>query len=81
MITSFIYNGHTLPVLFSSSLSLSKSLRNDFLSKVNLADFKRAIYEDWGDNGNIINSSIAYCFWTVITSFFSVSWAFYNSSL
>ena len=46
MITSFIYNGHTLPVLFSSSLSLSKSLRNDFLSKVNLADFKRAIYED-----------------------------------
>ena len=39
--TSFIYNSHTLPVFFSSFVSLGKSLRKYFLCKVNLADFQR----------------------------------------
>ena len=41
MATSFIYNRHTLLVLFSAFVCLSKSLRKDFMSKLNLADFKK----------------------------------------
>ena len=40
VVTSFIYNRHTLPVLFLSFVRLSKSLTKDFLSKANLADFR-----------------------------------------
>ena len=38
--TNLIYNSHTLPLLFSSFPCLSKSLRKDFMCKVNLAMFK-----------------------------------------
>ena len=38
--TNVIYNSHTLPFLFSSFPCLSKSLRKNFLCKVNLAGFK-----------------------------------------
>ena len=38
--TNLIYNSHIFPLLFSCFPCLSKSLRKDFLCKVNLADFK-----------------------------------------
>ena len=37
--TNVIYNSHTLPFLFPSFPCLSKSLRKNFLYKVNLTDF------------------------------------------
>ena len=43
MVSTLIYNSYTFPVLFSSFRCLSKSLRKDFLCKVNLFDIKRAI--------------------------------------
>ena len=51
MLPNLIYNSFTLSFSLSLSLSLfipcfpclSKSLRKDFLGKVNFADFKRAI--------------------------------------
>ena len=38
--TKVIDNSHTLPFLFSSFPCLSKSLRKNFLYKINLTDFK-----------------------------------------
>ena len=43
MVLNFIGNSHTFRLLFWYFLCLSKSLRNDFLCKVNFADFKGAI--------------------------------------
>ena len=40
ILTSFICNSHTLPVLFSSFVCFSKSLKKDFPSNVNLPSFK-----------------------------------------
>ena len=43
MLSNFIYNNHILSYLFLSSPFVIKSLRKDFLCKVNLAGFKRAV--------------------------------------
>ena len=43
MVPNFIYNSLTFPLLFSLFSCISKSLRKDFLGKVNLADFEKAI--------------------------------------
>ena len=43
MVTSFNYNIHTLAIFFSPIFCLSKSLRKDFLCKVNHSDFQRTI--------------------------------------